>query len=457
MYNTDEVLVFAAATAVRTGARIKKEILDAWRTPGAADAGALALSQYAAGGLGLATTVLAARILGPRDYGIAALVLAYPSLVGSIAAVKTSTVTVRYISAFHEEGRTREIASVCRLGYRIDALAALAGLALVASTNEWVGRHLLQNPGPFWAGVVYSALLVIASVSGTSWAVLVSLRRFRAVSLLQFAEGSLKFALIVAALVAGFGIAGMVLATGLSAALGSLLMTAAAWRVARREGVRLKGAGKVVTIPRSEISILFGWNYLTMTFGGLLAQVPVLLLGRLKGPQEAGYLRLSTGIVSAASYLEGALSKVAYPLVSRIRGADETERLQNLIRRWTYQRGLPAGLIMLGAVPLIPFVVPLAFGARFTPASEGVQIMLVGAAVSATFFYVHAVYYAAGKVGLWAKAYGTYVLLTISIAWVGIRSFGFLGLAVVTGVSQAAFNIAMALPLFSSRALKRTR
>jgi len=53
----------------------------------------LAGSQYIAAAVGLVTSVVTARLLGPKDFGLVAVVMSYPMLLGSLVAVKSGTVT----------------------------------------------------------------------------------------------------------------------------------------------------------------------------------------------------------------------------------------------------------------------------------------------------------------------------------------------------------------------------
>src|SRR3990167_3207714 len=96
------------------------------RHPMASDAGIFAVSQYVATGLGFFTTVISARILGPSDYGVVALVMAYPILIWSFLGVKSFFITTRYISGFRAGRQNESIKSICKLGYGLDFFISLA-------------------------------------------------------------------------------------------------------------------------------------------------------------------------------------------------------------------------------------------------------------------------------------------------------------------------------------------
>src|SRR5262245_49061753 len=75
----------------------------------ARDAGLLTASQYVAAGLGFFTTAVAARLLGPREYGVAAMVVAYPALLWSFVGTKSTSVATRYIAIFRTTGHNDEL------------------------------------------------------------------------------------------------------------------------------------------------------------------------------------------------------------------------------------------------------------------------------------------------------------------------------------------------------------
>jgi len=418
------------------------------RRAGARDVASVAVAQYIAAGAGLATTILVARILGPTAYGLAAIIIAFPALVGSIASVKSSYVTIRYITRFHEAGSYGELESICALGYRIDALAAIAAFSLVATTGHWVSAHVTRNPQGTGLATAYAASLIVQSAGGTSTAVLASLRRFRLLGAIQIAESTSGLLFVVAAALMGFGVRGIVLGAAAANVAGGLFFLAATVHLLRSHAVhpfRLKRAR--VGIPKGEIASLFGWSYLTLTLTGLLSQFPLLLFGRLRLPTQAGYYRIARAVVTTGTYLEAALSKVAYPVLSRRWAIENAEDPRLVLRRWMKQRGLPVGALVLAGIPLMPLLVPVLIGPRYRPMVPGLQLLLLGAAVSAVFFFNAPYYLAAGRLSWWAKAFGLYTIVSLAGEWFAAVQFGFMGLAVAASAGTVAFNLGVGVPL----------
>lgn len=409
----------------------------------------LAAAQYASAGLALATTLLAARMLGPGSYGRAAMLIAFPSLVWSLVSVKSSTVITRYVSAFRANGRTDELRGICKLGYGIDVISAALALVLVAFSSSAVTAHVLKLPHMAWLPVIYGASLVLLSLAGTTSAILSSFRHFGLMAGLALFERGAALLLVVWLLTAGRGIEGLVLAMATTNGLTGLLMVGTATRALRRDevGTWWRGSVRAVASLRGELRSFFGWNFVTVTAAGVLGHLPLLLLGGLRGPQEAGWYRIASNIFAAGSFVEGALWRVTYPVLSGRWEAGERKSLRVTLRAWMLRAGLPIALLIAACIPLVPLLVPPVLGEAYRSLVTGTQIMLFGAAVSVTLFYLSPFFYAAGKFAYWSKAYLTYSALVLGLAVLVIPKWGFTGMATLTGLGTVVFNISMAILL----------
>jgi O-antigen/teichoic acid export membrane protein len=427
-----------------------------WRTvyhPAVSDAGLLTMSQYVATAFGFLTTVIAARLLGPGEYGIAAIVMAYPTLIWSFAAVKTISVTTRYISIFHAAGRNEELKSMCKLGYGLDLIASIIALSLVGATAWWIGPHILNVSEAQWLILTFAASFLFFSLAGTSLAILTSWREFRWLAGIQILNKGVTFVIVLAFLSAGWGAPGVVLGNAMGQVLNGLMLSGVATHVLYRDGIGLWWNAPLghVALLQKELTTFLGWNYLVVTLGGVVGQVPLLLLGRLRGPEEAGFYRLATSLTTVGSYLESSLGQVTYPRLSvRCSGIDG-ENLSRMLRRWTLRGGFPVGAFVLLTVPLLPIVVPLMFGPGYSAMVLGAQVMMAGTAVSAVFFWIHSSFYALGKIGPWTKAYSLYTAMVIGVAWFCIAQWGFTGLAVLVALGKVLFILSMVAVFMSAK------
>lgn len=420
------------------------------RHPLASDGGMLAASRYAAAVLNFLTTAIAARLLGPTDYGIAALAMAYPMLVFSFVSVKSSSITVRYISRFRALGQEDRIGSICKLSYFMDCALAVVGVLLVLATGYWIAGFVYQMPQLLWLMVAYAVSFPFYSFVGTSYAIFSSWQQFHWLAGFEIFGAAITFLVVTGLLWGGSGVAGLVLGTALGHAVTGLLVIGVAVCVLSRNGIGCwwHTPLKRVAPLKKELVSFWGWNYLMVTLSGLLMQVPLILIGRLCGPGEAGFYRLALSLTVAGSLLETSLGQVVYPSISERWAAGERESLRHSLWRWTLRGGVPLGALLLLTIPFLPIVIPILFGSAYSPMVPGVQVMMIGAPVSAVFFWLISFFYASGKIAFWTKAYGLYTAVVIGLGVPFMKLWGFLGLAVLMGLSKAVFSISVGIFAF---------
>jgi len=292
--------------------------------------------------------------------------------------------------------------------------------------------------------VAYAATFPITSLIGGSWAVLLSWKRFRLLSFFEILQPFLKLSLAGGLAWLGLGVTGVVIGMGLAGAVTGLAMVLVATWLLIRDGIGLwwKVSWEEAVPLRKELVSFFGWNYLAVTFSGIMAQVPLVILGRLRGPEEAGWFRLTTNLVVVASYVKSSFGHVAYPVLASRWGTGGHPVTVSVLR-WTRKAGVPMALLMVGLIPVLPTLVPFAFGAVYTPAVPLAQIMFASAAVGLAFFWLNAFYYALGKIKVWTLAYGLYTFAVIGLSWVVIPMWGAMGLAGLMAAGEALFTLTM--------------
>ena len=419
-----------------------------WRLlshPTVSGTGALAASQYAGSGVNLLTFIAAARLLGPSSYGVAALIMAYPNLVRSLTSFKSASVTTRYLAGFVSTRKVSEFESMCKLGYVVDLLNAFVAFVVIALSAIWLTPLVVDRPGSTTIIVAYSSSFVFSSLRGTGTAVLTSLQEFRSLAGLQLFERIIQFVLVVGLMLGGFDVAGMVLGIALTQAIGGLLFMAFATWTSKNAGIGPWWSAPIGQLRRSwkELGSFFGWNYIVVSFGGLMAQGPLILLGWLRGPETAGYYRLASGLVLTASHIALALGRVAYPIFSGLWAKGEIGSLKKLFERWTLRGGLPIGLLLLLSIPTLPVLVPWTFGEIYQPMVVGLQFMMTGATMEAVFFAVRPLYYASGRARQYAQGVVVHTLFVLGLSWIFIQQWGFFGMAGLLAVGKILFVLAM--------------
>jgi O-antigen/teichoic acid export membrane protein len=439
---------------------LKKKLATLLQTashPLAGQSALVAVSNYLAAALGFLTAVVGARLLAPADYGLATLAIAYPSLIWSLCAVKTETVTIRYLSRFRLAGDSHMLLSMCKFGYGIDLLSSVIASCIVGVTAWWVADAFYSHSELAWLMVAYGLALPLRALASTSIAVFSSWERFHWTAISHLFDRLTTFLCVVGFLLAGFGVSGMVLGAALVQAAMGVLLAIGAHAFLVRAGVGSWWTASLQRIMefKQEIRGFLGWSYLTSTLGGLAEQIPLLLLGRLRGPEEAGFFRLASNLVTVAAYVEGALGRVTYPRLSARWASNSKDSFRTVLLRWTTWAGIPIALCLLAVVPLLPTLVSIMFGNRYIPMITGTQVMVGCASIGTLFFWLSSSYYAMGRVRFWAQGYAVYTAVLLTLAWWATSSWGFLGISMLSGVMKATFSIVMAWFILTPESLNR--
>ena len=238
--------------------------------------------------------------------------MSFPTLIRSLFATKSASVTVRYITRARSDGQTEELGAVCRLGFLLDLGVSTLAFLLMIPLAGWVATQFLHLPNATGLIILFAASFPLYSFNGTSSSVLLSFARYRWIAAFQLAEQMLNLLAVGALLLAGFRVSAVVAGTALSQAAIGVMMLAAAAHLLREGGVGSwwRKRGRAIISVRRDLYSSFGWNYLVTTFAGALDQVPVLLVGRVKGSSEAGYYRLASSIATIGSYFEQVVSRI---------------------------------------------------------------------------------------------------------------------------------------------------
>jgi O-antigen/teichoic acid export membrane protein len=406
----------------------------------------MAASQYASVGIGFLTAVVASRLLGAASYGTAALVLSFPSLLWSFVSVKPGTVVTRYLARFRAEGRADEIAGVCRMAFGIDVAASVVTLALCAALSGWVAARVYRLPGIGGLMLLYGVSFLFLSFAGTSRAVLGTWRHFRAWAALELLDRVLTLGLTVGLLWYRPTVASFVIATSVAQAVTGTAGLIATGVVLHRAGIRQWWRRRAVPLPpelRKEMFSFFGWNYLLVSLSGVIVQVPLIALGRFRGPGEAGYYRLALNLVTVGSYTEMALGRVYYPLLCEWWAAGARETIRRRLRGWTLRLGLPiAGALAVGTL-LLPWLIPPVFGEEFRPAVPGVQVMMLGAVVGTAFFWQTPLFNAAGRFAVLTRVNTVYTAAVVGVILLVASPFGFVGVAAASAAGKVACTLVL--------------
>jgi O-antigen/teichoic acid export membrane protein len=398
------------------------------------DAGILTLANVASAGLNFVQGLLVARLLGPEQYGIVALVMSYPSLVYAFFDARSFTASIKYLAEYHASHDRAQALAVCKLGYAVDVVIACLTFGVLLFTADLAAEHVVHDPALAGLMVLYGAALIPRALVGTSNAILITFGRFPVIASIEIACTVIRVALVVGLVLGGWQVAGVIWANAVAAIVLGVLYAAFAWVLIRRVwgGSFLGASLSSLRGRRRQMFKFLAYNDLNALIAMIPNQLDVVLLGYVRGPTEVGYYKLAKSMAAVIDYLKGPLHSVAYAQLARLSALSRKEALREKVQKLALWIGAPLGvLVMLGA-GLVPWALPLLVGEHYIPAIYAAQLLFVGSAVSLAFFWFGPVYLARGHVQqMFLMGATVTVAFALFYPWT-VRKWGYIGASVWT-------------------------
>jgi O-antigen/teichoic acid export membrane protein len=226
----------------------------------------------------------------------------------------------------------------------------------------------------------------------------------------------------------------------LAITLGAFLLVALLQSALVRQLVR---AGRRVRAPvydRRRWFIVSAPLLLVAGFQIALGQTDLLLVGAVRGVEEAGLYSAAAKTATLVGFLLVALNAVAAPLFAELNAKGDRAGLQRLASTCAQWAFWPTVAIAALLALFAPLVLAL-FGPSFQGARWALTILLFGQLVSAGCGAVGYLMSLTGHQNDAARVYGVVSILNIPLCYAGVLVFGLNGAAAATALSLIAWNL----------------
>lgn len=423
--------------------------------------GRLLGGKAAAGLLSLAYMAVAARALGPADYGVLILVHAYVMTVGGIIEFPGWQAVVRYGAQALSAGDRPRLARLLAFAGLVEGAGGIVAVIVAFVLAPWIGPRLGWSPAAIAFAGPYS-LAVLASIRSMPAGYLQLSGRFDLLGAHSVVAPGVRLAGSLLAMIGGLGLKGF-LVVWLAAALAEwsamwALGAYAAWGRLSHRDLRA-GLGSV---PRENPGL---WRFMLatnadVTVSELSGRLAPLVVGWMLGPAAAGLYAIAQRATAVLAQPAQILGQAAYAELARLAAGGESDLIPRALSR----------AVGIGVLVALPVCVAIGlFGDRLAVlvAGEGFAkagpimvwlalartVLLAGPPTSAALT-------ALGRPGLSVAAnlvsgVGLMLLLPPLLDWQGLRGAGVYAL-VQAAVSVTLLAICMrceadALPTPSAR------
>ena len=387
---------------------------------------------------------LAARALGPRDFGAFVLILAIGRVSERILRFESWQPLVRFVAAEEQNGNSENIARLYVYGLFLDVCAAILSAVIATAAGLLIGEMIGLNADQVWLVAIY-AVAIACNIRGMPSAALRMSGHFKTLAYIQAISGLTRLVLAFVLLQQGAGLLGFVILWAGAQILDALLFIILGFRGLAKQNVPGLHAVSWRGLPEQFAGFLkfaFSTN-LSSTLRTMTHEADTLIVGLLLGPAAAGLYFLARRIAKVAQQVGDLVQMVTYPDLARIWASADRIEFARIIVWVQVLLGVLAATAILGVwfggKPVLVF----AFGPDFAAAEP-----LLIAQLFAVLLLMHA---APSRSALLAMNRPTYVLgvavisavLFFLTVFAAIPVFGVIG----ANFAHIAFGLATALLL----------
>ncbi|BCG82365.1 oligosaccharide flippase family protein [Mesorhizobium sp. 113-3-3] len=400
------------------------------------------------GGAGLTSLaqLAIARLIGPRDYGIYAYVLAWTSVLAYLATLGFNVSLLRFVPAYRANGRLDLARGVIKFALQRSLLAAtlfgMAGAGLVLFFSEQAQPDHTQR------GLELSILLGMAAVPLiTAYAIGATLvRAFGGVVSALLPERIVRdgLLLILVAIMAKSGLWAVHAPEVMLAVLASSAITVGLVFITAR---KLEPPGLRQAQPAYEPR---GWWLAVpplMLITGLdvfVSRAGVLVLGWTNHIREAGIFALALNVAMLVGLSRIAVATMFSPTAADLHARGDQKGLQQLFARATL---LSAGGAIVVAIPMMLIAEPFLafFGEGFAAGAPIARVLILGYVFVALCGPQQNLLAMTGNEWAAATTMIAGAAANIIACAVGVEIYGPIGAAVGVALALAIWNVAMAV------------
>jgi O-antigen/teichoic acid export membrane protein len=396
--------------------------------------------------LTVAETTLAARFLGPADYGRVALVIASIVSIKQLVDVRAWEGVTRYLAEFVENRQPALALATLALALLADAVVGLVAFGITVVGAGLVSGRVLRQPDLQGPIALYALTLLATMFSGTAEAVLRVFDRFRDLAVRSVVQAVWHLGLMAAVLLLGMRVHGLVLAYLLSDGAGAALLALLAARQVRQRLWEARTEASLSALrPYFKDMLWFTAQTALRTKLKVNRQLDILVLGYFRPPTEVGYYRVARRLGASVQELTDPFYFAVFPDFARA-WAGSRRRFAELVVR-------TAVVATVGALPGVvlgllfaPQVIRAWVGAQYAPAVAPFRIVMLGMGLAVATFWATPAALGSGRPGIATTALACGVLVNVALL-VLVPGQGATGAAIALMGGYVAYSVTVSMLL----------
>jgi O-antigen/teichoic acid export membrane protein len=385
--------------------------------------------------LSLLQNVIVARILGPKQFGILALITTYSAVVGEFVDSRVWEAAIKYVVQFNQRGDNRKATATVKLCYLVDAASAAVAFIVLLSFATLVARIFVKDPSQVHLIQLYASSVLLTIPIGTATSIVRITDHFSWLAYQGAASVILRLlgVLVVAAM--GYGLSGILLVYLAATLLSSIIMVLCSHSATKDLNLtRWRDAPlNLLRNDYREILRFMLYSNISGTSRIITSRADILVLGWFSTPALVGVYKLARSIADAVATLFNPIYVAVYPELSKLTSQENVKEIRSLQKKLSGTIAmiiLPLGLcISIGAA----WFVPRLFGVDYAESVRPTQI-LVWQIVWTPLIWVPGYFLSTGRAHLLAAVNALDAINYLFLLLILTPMFGMTGTAVAVPV-----------------------
>lgn len=371
--------------------------------------------------------VLAAIILGPRDYGLLGLIITFASNVNRLFSFRMGELVIKFAGSYLDNGEKEKAASVIKLAGLTEIISSFIAYLLLFFSAPLAAKYLLKNSElSIWI-MIYGVALLANFMTETSTAILQLSNRYKIIALynlfqnivtatwiivLFFVKGNLfdiLMAYLIGKFIFGFGIS-------IAGVFQLNKMIGHNWLSSRINSIKNKKE-----IIRFAIS-----TNLSGTVNLLIRDSEVLWFGYFWSSEIVGYYKFGLAILNPIMLPINTLISTTYPEINKLISRKLWQPLKLFLRKITLISFLWTGASVVGLAIFGELILSLIKDGKYLPSLPITFILLIGYGFANILFWNRNLLLSFNHPNTPLVVMGVFGLLKIIIMLITVPKFGYL-------------------------------
>ncbi len=371
--------------------------------------------------------VLAAIILGPKDYGLLGLIITFASNVNRLLSFRMGELVIKFAGSYLENGEKEKASAVIKFAGFAEIITSITAYLLLLLTAPFASKYLLKNPELSNWIMIYGVALLANFMTETSTAILQLANKYKSIALfnliqnivtaiwiiiLFFTQGNL-FEILTAYLIGKF-------VFGFSISIAGVLqlnkLIGSHWWSSRFNLIQNKKE-----IIRFAIS-----TNLSGTVNLLIRDSEVLWFGYFWSAEIVGYYKFGLAILNPIMLPINTLISTTYPEINKLISQKLWNPLRKFLKKITFISLLWTGACAVGLAVFGEWILSWIKDGKFLPSLPITFVLLIGYGFANIFFWNRNLLLSYNRPNTPLVIMGVFGIIKIIIMLITVPKFGYL-------------------------------